>query len=159
MPKSLIVRSRSEACVDSGKGFVCTTGPKAVASGNNYLFFMTSGSTKVIRITKIIISCDATMRARITQAPTVTGNGTSLNMKNRRMGKGQTPEAACYTAPTVTAEGDVLYDQWLGAAITFVLDMTNSPWTVDPGNSLVVNMVAGGANNASVTLEWDEEVR
>ena len=159
MPKSIVVRSRSETVVDSGKGFVCTTGPKAVASGNNYLFFMASGSTKVIRVTKIIVSCDATMRARITQAPTVSANGTGLTMKNRRMGKGQSPEASCYTGPTVTAEGDVLYDQWLGAAITFVLDMSSSPWVVDPGNSLLVNMVAGGANNASVTFEWDEELR
>lgn len=159
MPKSIVVRSRSEACVDSGKGFVCATGPKAVATGNNYLFFMSSGSTKVLRVTKIIVSCDAIMRARITQAPTVSANGTSLNMKNRRMGKGQTPEAACYSGPTVTAEGDGVYDHWLGAGTTVILDMTSSPWTVDPGNSLLVNMVAGGANNASVTFEWDEEVR
>jgi hypothetical protein len=75
------------------------------------------------------------------------------------MGKGQSPEGACYYNPTVTAEGDAIYDQWLGAAVTLILDMSGSPWTVDPGNSLLVNMVAGGTNNASVTFEWDEEPR
>jgi len=159
MPKSLIVRSRSEACVDAGKGFVSHTGPRGVASGDNRFAKFATGANKVIRITRMICSGDASMRFRITQGPTTTADGTAQSILNRRMGKGQTNEAVLYYGPTVTGEGTVVYDFWIVAGAPVILDLTNSPWVMDPGNSILVTVAAGGANNASFGMEWDEEPR
>ena len=157
MPKSTIVRSRSEACVDAGKGFVSNTGPHSVVNGDNRFAKFVSGSTKVVRITRIICAADANMRFRITQAPTTTADGSAQSVLNRRMGKGQTNQAVLYYGPTVTTEGTVVYDFWMLAGDQKFLEFGDSPWVLDPGNSILVTVAAGGANNASFGIEWDEE--
>jgi hypothetical protein len=158
--KFLITRSRSEAAVDSGRAFVSSTGPRTVASGDNYIGFFQSGSNKTVYIRRIIFGCDATMRCRITQAPTVSANGSAQTVMNRRMGKGFLNEAVLYNAPTVTGQGTVLYDFWVNAGQPpFILDFRDHPWIMDPANSLLIDAVAGGSNNASLTIEWDEETR
>jgi hypothetical protein len=75
------------------------------------------------------------------------------------MGKGQANEAVLYYGPTVTSEGDVVYDFWAVAGTPVILDFQNSAWTMDPGNSFLVTVAAGGSNNASLGIEWDEEPR
>ena len=160
MPKSLIVRSRSEACVDSGKGFVCATGPHTNTAGGDMRFAkFGTGSSKVIRITKLIFSADGTARWRVTQAPTTTADGTAQTVKNRRMGKGQSNEGALYYGPTVTAEGDLVYDQWVNPATALVLNLVDSPWVLDPGNSILFTFSSGTGGNGSMSIEWDEEPR
>jgi len=159
MPKSLIVRSRSEACVDAGKGFVSHTGPHSVVNGDNRFAKFGTGSTKVIRITRMICAADANMRFRITQGPTTTADGAAQAILNRRMGKGQGNEGVLYYGPTVTSEGSVVYDFWMLASDQVILDFKDSPWVLDPGNSILVTVAAGGANNASFGMEWDEEPR
>jgi hypothetical protein len=158
MPKSIIVRSRSEACVDSGKGFVSSTGPHTNTAGGDMRFAkLGTGSSKVIRITKLIFSSDSTARWRVTQAPTTTADGTAQTIKNRRMGKGQTNEAVLYYGPTVTAEGDLIYDFWVNPATPVILDLSCSPWVLDPGNSILFTYSSGATNNGSMGIEWDEE--
>jgi hypothetical protein len=75
------------------------------------------------------------------------------------MGKGQSNEGVLYYGPTVTAEGTVVYDFWVVAGIPVIIDLTHSPWVMDPGNSILVTVAAGGNNNASFGIEWDEEPR
>ena len=116
-----------------------------------------TGSSKIIRITKIIMSTDGTARWRITQAPTTTADGTAQTVKNRRMGKGQTNEAVLYYGPTVTAEGDLIYDQWVNPATPLVLNLVDSPWVLDPGNSILFTFSSSASGNGSMSIEWDEE--
>jgi hypothetical protein len=75
------------------------------------------------------------------------------------MGKGQSNEAVLYYGPTVTAEGDLVYDCWVNPATPLILDLTDSPWVMDPGNSILITVAASAGNNASLGIEWDEEPR
>jgi hypothetical protein len=73
------------------------------------------------------------------------------------MGKGQTNEAVLYYGPTVTAEGDLIYDFWVNPATPVILDLSRSPWVLDPGNSILFTYSSGATNNGSMGIEWDEE--
>jgi hypothetical protein len=157
MTKSVIVRSRSEACVDSGKGFISTSGPTAVGEGDVRLALFIAGAGKVTRITKLILVADNARRFRLLRDPTVTTNGTAQTGQNRRFGKGQSPVSILYVSPTLSADGSLLTDFWTQSNVPVILDMADSPWTLDPGKVLNIVTSGGATQNASVTVEWDEE--
>jgi hypothetical protein len=157
MTKSVIVRSRSEACVDSGKGFISTTGPSAAGEGDVKFALFIAGAGKVTRITKFILGVDNARRWRLLRDPTVTGNGTAQTGQNKRFAKGQSPVSILYLTPTVTADGSLLSDYWNQANVPAIIDMVDSPWILDPGEKLLFVTSGGATQNASVTVEWDEE--
>ena len=154
MSKSVIVRSRSEAVVDGGKGFISTTGPTGVGEGDIRLALFIAGAAKVTRITKLILAVDNARRWRILRDPTVTANGTAQTGQNRRLAKGQTPASILYLSPNLSADGSLLTDFWGPQNIPVILD---THWTLDPGKMLNLVTSGGATQNASVTIEWDEE--
>jgi len=153
------IQAPGVVAVDQGRSFVSSTGPHTNSGGGDMRFAkFATGSSKKIRITKIIMSSDQTARWRITRNPTTTADGEAQTANNRRLGASGNPsnEGILYYGPTVTSEGSLCYDQWVTPNIALAFDMQASPWLLYPGATLLFTFSSGAGANGSLTLEWEE---
>jgi hypothetical protein len=140
-----------------GYCFIGTTGPTSVGDGDIRLALFDTGSTTLAQIVKMICACDQARRFRFTENPTVTNNGTQQSCRNMRIGHTRTPGCSLYKSPTITAEGSVWADFWVNPAAPVILEIIEAPWALQSNKTLLITTSGGASQNASFTLEWEEE--
>jgi hypothetical protein len=151
---NLETSSRIQNVANAGAGFVASTGPNSVGSGDIRFGLFIAGTGKVTRITRFVLSTDSTRRWRILINPTITTNGTLQTPQNRRPASSTTAVSQLYLFPTLSADGSLLYDFWVNGGETKVLDVT---LVLDPNQVLNFISSGGAGQNASLGLEWDEQ--
>lgn len=152
-----------QRAVLAGTGFVATTNNITVANANETVFMLIknpSSSGKTARLHRLTIGSDENQANkmafyRIYRDPTVTNNGTALNINNLKKGAGASALTA-FKLPTISANGMLLAVGNAGAVVqsTDHMDLGN---LISSGENILITIDATAGNfDFFVTAYWEE---
>lgn len=152
-----------QRAVLAGTGFVATTNNITVANANETVFMLIknpSNSGKTARLHRLTIGSDQNQANkmafyRIYRDPTVTNNGTALNINNLKKGAGVSVLTA-FRIPSISDNGMLLVVGNAGAVIqgTEQMDLGN---LISAGENILITVDAtAGGFDFFVTAYWEE---
>ena len=161
--QTLIEGNVWQRAVLAGTGFVATTNNITVANANETVFMLIknpSNSGKTARLHRLTIGSDQNQANkmafyRIYRDPTITNNGTALNINNLKKGSGSSALTA-FRIPSVSDNGMLLVVGNAGAVIqgTDHMDLGN---LISSGENILITVDAtAGGFDFFVTAYWEE---
>jgi len=161
--QTLIDGNLWQRAVLAGTGFVATTNNITVPNANETVFILIknpSSSGKTARLHRLTIGSDENQANkmafyRIYRDPTITNNGTALNINNLKKGAGASALTA-FKLPTISANGTLLAVGNAGAVVqsTDYMDLGN---LISSGENILITIDATASNfDFFVTAYWEE---
>lgn len=161
--QTLIDGNLWQRAVLAGMGFVATTNNITVANANETVFMLIknpSNSGKTARLHRLTIGSDENQANkmafyRVYRDPTITNNGTALNINNLKKGAGGSVLTA-FKLPTISANGTLLAVGNAGAVVqsTDQMDLGN---LISLGENILITVDAtAGGFDFFVTVYWEE---
>lgn len=161
--QNLVNGNAWQRAVLAGSGFVATTNNITVTNANETVFMLIknpSNSGKTARLHRLTIGSDQNQANkmafyRIYRDPTITSNGTALNINNLKKGAGVSALTA-FRIPSVLDNGMLLVVGNAGAVIqgTDQMDLGN---LISAGENILITVDAtAGSFDFFVTAYWEE---
>lgn len=161
--QTLIDGNLWQRAVIAGTGFVATTNNITVANANETVFMLIknpSNSGKTARLHRLTIGSDQNQANkmafyRIYRDPTITNNGTALNINNLKKGAGVSALTA-FRMPSVSDNGMLLAVGNAGAVIQGTEQMDLGNLILAGENILITVDATAGGFDFFVTAYWEE---
>lgn len=150
---------------DDDKLFVCVARRTGIGTSELpvCLFRNPSGSTRTVRIKKIVYSNSHTvssqLRLRIYVDPTVTADGTGISEVALDVGSGNTAQAECFQSPTISTNGSQVADLICPGGATAQDSWIDFPdgFQLRANHAILITGISDGTNRiANITTFWEE---